>query len=158
MAGALLLAVMACRGESGALPEPDAVAEYYPTSGDLTVEMNGNVAEVSVQQPGEQLARGGALWAKVGPYIFLFSEGTRDLFADHPALAGVRVITRTGQGREVARALLQRDALNDIGWRRALNLAGRARLEGTERVGLIEELVRWGEEQTTFRYDTDYVP
>jgi hypothetical protein len=68
------------------------------------------------------------------------------------------VVTRAPGGAEVARALLLRGELNDIGWRRALNIAGRARLEGTQRVTRIEELVRWGEEHTTFDYHPAYVP
>jgi hypothetical protein len=148
----------ACREAGGALPLPEEVASYYPTQRDLTVEIDGNVAEVIVQQPADQLERGGPLWAKVGPYIFLFSEGTRDLFDDYPALAAVSVVTRAPNGGEVARALLARDALNRIGWRRAINIAGRARVEGTQRVRAIEELVLWGEEQSTFRYSSRYVP
>jgi hypothetical protein len=157
-AGLLLALLSGCRGATDVLPTPDDVVAYYPTSGDISVEMDDNVAEVYVQQPQEQLQRGGPLWAKVGPYIFLFSEGTRDLFEDYPTLAGVRVITRAPGGGEVARALLARDALNRIGWRRALNIAGRARVEGTQRVRAVEELVLWGEEQAAFSYSPRYVP
>jgi hypothetical protein len=159
---ALFLVVLApagaCQETREALPQPEEVAEYYPTQRDLSVEIDGNVAEITVQQPEDQLRRGGPLWAKVGPYIFLFSEGTRDLFEDYPALAGVQVITRAPNRAEVARALLERDKLNRIGWRRAINIAGRARVEGTRRVRAIEELVLWGEEQSTFRYAPAYVP
>lgn len=153
----VLLAV-ACAQDNGTVPSTEEIARYYPTSGEIDFELSGNVAEIGVRQPTDQLQRGGPLWAKVGPYIYLFSEGTRDLFDDHRGLAGVRVITRAAGGAEVARALLRRDELNDIGWRRAINIAGRARLEGTQRVTLIEELVRWGEEHTTFDYHPDYVP
>jgi hypothetical protein len=147
-----------CREAVGTLPGAEEVAAYYPTQRDLTVEIDGNVAEITVQQPGDQLERGGPLWAKVGPYIFLFSEGTRDLFEDYSVLAGVRVITRAPNGAEVARAQIERNRLNRVGWRRAINVAGRARVEGTERVRAIEELVLWGEEQSTFRYAPAYVP
>ena len=159
--GALLLAgalpAAACEEPDLTLPTAEQVVEHYPTPRELDIELNGNVAEIRVYQPSDQLRRGGDLWAKVGPYIYLFSEGTRDLFDAYGGLAGVRVITRAPGGREVARALLARDELNDIGWRRALNIAGHARLEGTRRVTRIEELVRWGEDHTTFEYHPDYV-
>jgi len=158
---ALLIASLgtaACAGDDPALPDASAVGEYYQTAGDLTVEMSGNVAELHVGQSADQLRRGGPLWAKVGPYIFLFTEGTQQLFADHPALAGVRVVTRDPGGGEVARALLARDELNAVTWRRALNISGRARTGGTDQVTLIEQLVGWGEEHTTFAYHPNYVP
>lgn len=151
------LLVGACEEADLTVPAADAVAEHYPTTRELEVEMSGNVAEITVFQPSDQLSRGGELWAKVGPYIYLFSDGTRDLFDQYGGLAGVRVITRAPGGREVARALLERDELNEIGWRRAINIAGHARVEGTQRVTRIEELVRWGEEHTTFEYDPRYV-
>ena len=154
---ASVLAV-ACQARATALPLAQEVEAYYPTQGNLSVEIDGNVAEITVLQPADQLERGGPLWAKVGPYIFLFSEGTRDVFEDYPALAGVRVITRAPNRAEIARAQIERDRLNRIGWRRAINIAGRARVEGTERVRAIEELVLWGEEHSTFEYAPTYVP
>ena len=74
--------------------------------------MNGNVAEITLVQPARHLQRGGSLWAKVGPYVLLFSEETENLFQDYPGLAGVRAITMTPGGTEVARALLPRESLN----------------------------------------------
>jgi len=75
---------------------------------------------------------------------------------EHPELAGVRVVTRVERGPEVARALLMRNELSGVLWRRSLNIAGRARLEGTERPTLLEDLVRWGEEHTEFEYNPRY--
>jgi hypothetical protein len=91
--------------------ELDRVEQVYAQHG-LRAEFrySGNVLELVVQQPPDQLRRGGPLWARVGPYIYLFSPGTRQLFADHPGLAGVRAITMAGD-TEVARALLEREAL-----------------------------------------------
>jgi hypothetical protein len=115
----------------------------------------GNVAEITIAQSPQQLRRGGRIWAQVGPYIYLFSEPTVSLFRDYGGLAGVRVVTVVGN-TEVARALLPRTALNDLTWRRALNVAGRARLEGTERVSLLEDLTRFGEDHTEFEYNPRY--
>ena len=36
------------------------------------------------------------------------------------------------------------------------SLAGRARRDGTERIVLLEDLIRWGERHTEFSYDEDY--
>jgi len=153
-----LLGLGCAEPTSDVLPTPAEIEAFYPTSRDISVEMNGNVAEISVHQPFDQLERGGPLWAKVGPYIFLFSEGTRDAFERYPLLAGMRVITVAPGGAEIARATLARDELNEIGWRRAISIAGHARVEGSVRVTRIEELVRWGEEHTTFEYSPTYVP
>jgi hypothetical protein len=154
----VVVAAVGCEPKDRTIPTAEQVESYYETSSQLTVVLNGNVAEVTVQQPSDQLRRGGALWARVGPYIFLFSQATRDLLDEHEGLAGVRVITSGPAQAEVARALLRRDELNSVDWRRALSLAGRARVEGTQRVSLIEELVRWGEAHTTFEYNPAFVP
>lgn len=138
------------------LPEPEEIERYYDYEGDLQAELSGNVALITVSQPPDQLLRGGSLWAKVGPYVVLFTEETRRLFLDHPGLAGARVVTRVEGGAEVASALLPRDELSAVQWRRALNIAGQARRDGTTRVTLLEDLVRWGEEHTQFEYNPDH--
>jgi hypothetical protein len=138
------------------LPTPEDVAGFYAYQGGVKVTMNGNVAEISVAQPADQLRRGGSLWAKVGPYILLFSDETRRLLDAYPDLAGVRVITTVAGGPEVARALLTRTELTDLQWRRALNISGRARKEGTEHPALLDDLVRWGEEHTDYEYSPRY--
>ncbi len=144
-----------CRGGTGdlALPDADQVEAAYTSEWALDTDMNGNVAEVTVYQPADQLRRGGTLWAKVGPYIFLFSDPTRQLFTDFGGLAAVRVIIREPSGTEVARATLERQELNAITWKRALNIAGRARRDGSERPSLLEDLVEWGEDHTDFEYN-----
>lgn len=138
------------------LPTAEVVASYYSYEGTLEANLSGNVAEVVVTQPASQLRRGGALWARVGPYVVLFTDDTQKLLEDYPGLAGVRVITRVAGGPEVARALLTRDAFTGVLWRRTLNIAGRARLEGTDKPGLLEDLVRWGEDHTQFEYNPRY--
>jgi len=152
----LLLGPAACEPSPPDLVLPDAseVEAYYETERRLEAEVSGNVVEVRVDQPAEHLRRGGTLWAKVGPYVFVFTEATRGLFEDYPGLAAVRVVTRLPDGSEVARAMLVRDELSDVQWRRALNIAGKARGEGP--LGRLDELVRWGEEHTTFEYNPTY--
>jgi hypothetical protein len=141
------------------LPTADQAKSYYQSVGDLKdVEVNGNVVVVVVSQPAEQLRRGGSLWARVGPYVYLFSDETQRLFNDFNGLAAVRVITVTGNGTTVANALLARDALTDVLWRRSLNIAGQARRDGTERITLIEDLIKWGEDHTEHEYNQRYVP
>lgn len=156
--GVLVVCVAGCeRPQELALPTAGEIAERFTIENRLEAELNGNVAELVVYQASAQLQRGGSLWARVGPYVFLFSEPTRDLFVDYPGLAAVRVITRDPSGNEVARATLSRGTLNEVTWRRALNVAGRARRDGTERVTLLEELIRWGEDRTDFQYSDRYV-
>jgi hypothetical protein len=145
----------ACRPVDATLPRPADVEAAYEYEGNLSADLSGNVAEVTIAQSAQQLRRGGSLWAKVGPYILLFSEETESLFRDYPGLAGVRVITVSG-GNEVARALLPRDTLTDVTWRRSLNIAGLARRDGTRRPSLLEALVRWGEDHTQYQYNPRY--
>lgn len=153
----LALAMAGCAEDTEwPLPSTDEVAEYYSYDGQLQVALNGNVAEVTVTQPAAQLRRGGALWAKVGPYVVLFSEPTFQLLEDHPGVGGVRVITKVAGGPEVARALLPRNALTGVLWRRTLNIAGKARRDGTRHPTLLEDLVEWGEDHTEFEYNERY--
>ncbi|MGD8599812.1 MAG: hypothetical protein PVF19_00500, partial [Gemmatimonadota bacterium] len=159
LAGGLL--VTACQGPVAlSLPSVDELEENYASvaAGLEEAEVNGNVAVIVVRQSSDQLRRGGTIWARVGPYIYLFSEETRKLFEDYDGLAGVRVITRTSSGSTVANALLTRDELTSVLWRRSLNISGRARRDGTDRVTLLEDLIEWGEDHTEFEYNPRYVP
>ncbi|MFQ5536308.1 MAG: hypothetical protein ACE5GJ_02535 [Gemmatimonadota bacterium] len=158
LAGTVSLAVGACAPTQDNLPLPTAeeVEAHYHYEGDLEARISGNVAEITVTQSASQLRRGGTLWAKVGPYILLFSEETFQLFENYPGLAAVRVITKVKDGPEVARALLARDALSGVQWRRSLNIAGKARRDGTRHPSLLEDLVRWGEDHTEFEYNPRY--
>lgn len=160
VAAAIPLVLSACeQPQDLTLPTAEQAKSYYQSVADLKdVELNGNVVVVVVRQPAEQLRRGGSLWARVGPYIYLFSDETEQLFEDYDGLAGVRVITETDNGATIANALLARDALSDVLWRRSLNIAGQARRDGTERITLIEDLIRWGEDHTEFEYSPRYVP
>lgn len=152
----VLLAGLACTQEEElALPDADQVAGYYDIASDFSVSMNGNVAELTVQQSPTQLRRGGSLWARFTPYVYLFTSATRQLFVDFPGLAAVRVVTRAGD-TEVARVTLNRNSLNELTWRRTLNIAGKARRDGGTRLTLLEDLIEWGEDHTEFEYNTRY--
>lgn len=136
----------------------EAVAPLYAAhAGVLGLEMNGNVVELRVQQPFQQIQRGGSLWARVGPYVYLFTPATRQAFQTFPGVAAVRVMTVLPNGEEVARATLSRDRLSDVRWRRSLNILGRALREGQQSPRRLEELTEWGEDHTDFRYNPDYV-
>lgn len=140
------------------LPDPAVVeAAYARHSLEAEYRYSGNVLEIVVQQPADQLRRGGTLWARVGPYIYLFTPATRDLFEQYEGIAGVRVITMVGEV-EVARALLERDALNELTWNRALGLLSTALEQGTERPATMDRLASYGEQITTYQYNPDYVP
>ncbi len=157
-AAAVILLAGACAEEAElAVPSAEAVASYYDyESGRLEARISGNVAEITVTQPASQLRRGGTMWAKMGPYVLLFTEETWKLFQDYPGLAAVRVVTRVARGPEVARAMLARDELSGVLWRRSLNIAGKARKYGSDRMTLIEDLIEWGEDHTTFEYNPRY--
>lgn len=163
-AAALLLPLLAAcdrilpqRADLTLPPIEDVRALYATHNVNAEFRYSGNVVEMLVQQPIEQLRRGGALWARVGPYIYLFSPGTRDLFDRYPGVAAVRVITQTGQD-EVARALLHRDTLNDYTWRRAYSTWAQALEQGTERPSLLDRLVQYGEQHTEYEYNETWVP
>ena len=158
LAVSLILAPVGCEEGDLSLPSEAQAEAHYASSSGLSVRVTGNIVEVTVDQPIGQVHRGGSLWAKVGPYIFLFTDETESLLREYPGLSGVRVITRTDRDKEeVARAFLHRDSLNELTWRRARNIAGRARTGGTRRPVLLEELVQWGQDHTEYGYSEDFV-
>jgi hypothetical protein len=154
-----LTLLAACELEEEELPVPSAaeVQAYYEWEGELSVEISGNVAQVTVVFDPQEYQRGGDLWAKAFPYIFVFSPGTRTALQEHRGLGGVRVIARHPNGDTVAQALLSREALTEVTWQRAVNIAGRARQEGTERPARMQDLVEWGEDYTDFEYNPSYI-
>lgn len=157
--GLLLVPLTGCRQEeAGTLPSSDQVRERYTSQWRMEAGISGNIAVLRVYQPYDQIRRGGELWAKVGPYIFLFSPETRGLFDDFGGLAAVRVVTLTPGEEEIARATLKRTTLNGITWRRALNISGKARTRATERPSLLSALIRWGEDHTTYEYNDSVIP
>lgn len=154
---ALTVAVAgACRAEvEPQLPTNAEVRNLYGPTADVLLK--GNVVDVQVVQENSQLQRGGAVWAKVGPYIYLFSPPTQRLFELFPGLAAVRVRTVDESGTWVAEAMLRRGTLNSVTWKTAMLKSARARSEGTKRPSYIINLTRYGEEQTEFEYNPEYV-
>ncbi|TVP43953.1 MAG: hypothetical protein EA350_12635, partial [Gemmatimonadales bacterium] len=133
------------RGDLPAPPGADDVRPFYTYGGDFDVEIVGNVARVTFTVDPAPFERGGDLWAKGTPYLFLFSQGTKDALDTFPGLGGVRVVTVHPGGDVMAEALLVRGRLNDYTWRQALNVAGQARRDATTRPGRMRDLVEWGE-------------
>lgn len=157
-----LLAAGGCRERDGidrehlpSVAQVDSIYEISTTTPD-SVRLSGNVVELRFRQDPDQLRRGGSLWARVGPYIYLFSPSTRTLFEDFAGVGGVRVITLGPDGGEIARALLPREEMTDIRWRRSLNILGHALQEGTRRPTRLEDLINWGEKYTEHRYSEEY--
>jgi hypothetical protein len=152
-----LLLVSACdlgREREIRLPDPaEAAARYGPAA---EAALSGNLLEVRMVMAESLLSRGGVIWARSGPYFYLFSPPTQELFTEYPDLAAVRVVVVTEDADEVARAQLVRDALNEPRWRQALRLSAVAQQTGTERPRTLEELTYFGEEHTEFRYDPEY--
>jgi hypothetical protein len=145
-------------GDAASPPTAEDVAPYYGGHGEvLGLDIAGNVVELRVRQPYDQIQRGGSLWARVGPYVYLLTPATRQVFQDFPGVAAVRVVTLLPDGEEVARAMLRRDTLGDVRWRRTLNLLGYALRDGQENPRRLEQLSEWGESYTEHRYNPRYV-
>lgn len=160
LAAGLLIAALggigACEAEPAReLPSEAALDSVYGERVDIS--LNGNVVELTVTQDSDQLSRGGSVWAKAGPYIYLFTPQTQELLQAYGGIGGVRVTTLDANGRLIARALLERGALNSVTWPRAVNVAGRARVEGTQRPQTMVTLADFGEEHTTYEYSQRYV-
>jgi predicted small lipoprotein YifL len=156
-AAMLLLLLAGCGlGADRPLQMPDAAdaAERYGAGAEA--EVRGNLLEVRLAM-SQELLRGGGLWVRSGPYFYLFSPPTRDLFAEYPDLAAIRVVMHTPGGEEVARAELRRDALTEPRWREALFRSAVAQRDGTERPRTLEDLTFFGEDHTDFRYSPEYV-
>lgn len=156
---AFLLLVLAA---GGCQPEQEL---ELPASSDLEglygerteVRLDGNVVAVEATQNPRQLRRGGSLWARVGPYIYAFSPQTEEIFQEWNGVAAVRVRTVTPDGTEIARAMLRRDELTSVTWREAKAHVVRARKEGSEKPGYLDDLVGYGEEHTQYEYSEQFV-
>jgi hypothetical protein len=157
LAAAVGFAAPGCE-EDAEGPELPARADIEGIYGDRAeVTLNGNVVDVRARQDANQLERGGSIWARVGPYIYLFSPQTQEIFEQWPGVAAVRVRTVTDGGGWVAEATLRRDALNAITWKDARRRVTRAREQGTDKPGYMEDLVDYGEDRTDHRYNPEYV-
>lgn len=150
------LTIVGCEpAENREVPSPAALDSIFGEA--VTASLDGNIVDLRVTQATDQLRRGGSIWAKAGPYIYLFTPQTRELFDGYGGIGGVRVTTVDPRGEMIATALLPRAALNSVTWRRAINVAGRARTEGTRRPQTMIDLADYGEERTEFEYSPEYV-
>lgn len=140
------------------LPDTDQVAEIYSQyQGISSIELSGNVVVLRVEQSTSQLQYAGGLWAQLGPYVYLLSPATRNLFITYPGVAAVRVITVTGKEEEVARAMLVRDTMGDYQWQRSVQLLSRALEDGGKSPMRVTDLVRWAEQYADYEYNPAYV-
>lgn len=160
---ALTLSTLAGCAGSGAkkldLPTPEAAKlAFSKNHGVRKVAVKGNVVIFHIRQPGGDLRRGGSMWAEVGPYIYLFSPGTRNLFQRYKDLGGVQVTTVTYGGQEVATALLPRDTMSELLWQRSLNILGHALKDGSSNPAALDTLINWGEAHTRFNYNKRFLP
>ena len=153
--GAALVLALAAPGcqpsaHEPVLPSPDSIASFFGAGTD--VQLQGNVLEIRGRIDPAFLRRGGRIWARSGPYFYLFNVKVRDALKAYPDLAAVRAIAFGPQGRELARATVQRADLTEIEWEHGLKLASRAQTEGTENPRYIEDLIHWGEDHTEHAY------
>jgi hypothetical protein len=145
LAALLALPLTACSGGDEPLVLPDEATAAAAYGDEVEAEISGNLLRLTVPMPAG-FERGGSLWEKSGPYFYLFTTATRDLFLNYPDLAAVEVSTTGPDGEEIARARLLRSALNEITWTRAIAYASQAQTEGTESPRYVDRLVRYGEE------------
>jgi hypothetical protein len=132
------------------MPDPAAVAAWYGPGAEATI--SGNVVEIRGTIEDDLLRRGGRIWERSGPYFYLFNVHVQALLRDYPDIAAVRAVTFSPGGEELARATLHRSELSEIQWREALGRASLAQSQGTENPRRIEELIRYGEDRTEYRY------
>lgn len=156
-AAALATLTLGCSGgtEEPVMPAAAEVQSLYGAA--VEPEVSGNLVRLRVPMP-TGFERGGTLWARSGPYFYLFTVATRELFSTYPDLAAVEVIASTAEGEEVARARLLRSTLNGVTWPHAIAYASQAQAEGTESPRFVERLMRYGEENTEYEYDPEFVP
>ncbi|MQA91069.1 MAG: hypothetical protein GEU90_12655 [Gemmatimonas sp.] len=132
------------------LPDPQTVAAWF--GDDTEVGIDGNVLEIRGTMNPDYLRRGGRLWARSGPYFYLFNVHVESLLREYPDLAAVRARTFDARGNEVARAMLTRDQLTPGRWREALARTSLAQTQGTDNPRLVERLISFGEDYTDYEY------
>jgi hypothetical protein len=132
------------------MPDPSEAAAWFGQ--DTEASVSGNVLEIRGTMSDDLIRRGGRIWERSGPYFYLFNVHVQALFRDYPDIAAVRAITYSQDGEELARATLHRSELSEIQWREALGRAALAQSQGTESPRRIEDLIRYGEDRTEYRY------
>jgi hypothetical protein len=136
-------------GQPG-LPDPQEVEEWFGEGTD--VELEGNLLVVRGTIGTDYLQRGGRIWARSGPYFYLFNVKVQELMVAYPDLAGVRATAVAEDGRQLATALLRRNALNELRWDEALRRATLAQTQGTDNPRYVERLIQFGEDYTEYEY------
>jgi hypothetical protein len=139
-------------GDAPRLPSQAEVEEAYGPG--IEVEVRGNVVEVTVPVADEMLQS--PVWARSGPYFYLFAAPSRRFLEEFPGLAAVRVSTVDARGVEVARAMIRRGELSAARWDDGIALRSLAQAEGTDRPGVVQRLVRFGETHTEYTYNPRY--
>lgn len=158
VAGLLLAGCDLLREKEPELPdEEDIVRLFEMHRSFIGVVVRGNVVEARFRQSPDQIRRGGSLWAKVGPYVYLFAPPTRELFKTYPDVAALRVVMLLPNDVEVARAMLTRETFREAQWSQTHSMLGRALRDGTSKPSVLEDLVRWGERHTKYEYNPRFV-
>lgn len=144
--------IVGCSGTDGGfdLPNTEEVEVWF--GGEIAASFDGNLLEIRGVMDRDYLRRGGQLWARSGPYFYLFNVHVQQLLLDYPDIAAVRAKAMTEDGEVLAVATLHRSKLNEIRWREALARASLAQTEGSERPQVVERLIRFGEDHTEFTY------
>jgi hypothetical protein len=144
--------LIGCSGEhrDWVLPDPGVAATWFGPGTEASID--GNVLEIRGTMDSEHLRRGGRIWARSGPYFYLFNVHVQQMLHEYPDLAAVRVRTFTAEGDEIAVAMLTRDRLTEPRWREGLARASLAQQEGTSNPRLLERLIQFGEDNTAFEY------
>ena len=133
-----------------ALPDPQQAQEWFGEGTQVALE--GDVLVITGTIEADYLRRGGRIWARSGPYFYLFNIKVREFFTNHPGLAGVKATAVTEDGRVLATATVHRNGLNELRWQEALARASLAQTEGTDNPRLVERLIQFGEDHTEFEY------
>lgn len=154
----VLLVFGGCAREARAwvLPQVNEVAEWFGEG--TTAVFDGNLLVLTGPMESDYLERGGRLWARSGPYYFLFNVHIRDLLTEYPDIAAVRATVVTPDGEPIATATMMRDRMNEYRWREALAHSSLAQQQGTDNPRLVERLILFGEDNTEFEYGEFAVP
>ncbi len=132
------------------LPDPVEVADWYGEG--TEARFDGNLLEIRGTIDPEFLRRGGRIWARSGPYFYLFNVHVHRLLIEYPDIAAVRAIAVTEGGDELAVATLARGAMNEPRWQEAMARVAYAQRDGTENPRLVERLIQFGEDYTEYSY------
>jgi hypothetical protein len=132
------------------LPDPAEVASWYGEG--TEAHFDGNLLEIRGTIDPEFLRRGGRLWARSGPYFYLFNVHIYQLLIDYPDIAAVRATALTESGQELAVATLPRDEMNEPRWQEAMARVAIAQRDGTDNPRMVDRLIQFGEEHTEFSY------